>query len=150
MSSVHEVIPWVGHVNYAASKGGVMLMMKSIAQEVAPHRMDGLIGQDAKYAPLTLEEVPKCSVDWWLTTEDLPDARNQARTDRDKIVIDYTENNSEPFARLNARWKKFFARLIPRAHRKPRSDISKPRCRCTALVTRSAHANSAKTRRLPC
>ncbi len=29
MSSVHEVIPWAGHVNYAASKGGVMLMMKS-------------------------------------------------------------------------------------------------------------------------
>jgi len=37
MSSVHEVIPWSGHVNYAASKGGVMLMMKSLAQEVAPH-----------------------------------------------------------------------------------------------------------------
>jgi glucose 1-dehydrogenase len=39
MSSVHEVIPWAGHVNYAASKGGVMLMMKSSAQEVAPHRI---------------------------------------------------------------------------------------------------------------
>jgi glucose 1-dehydrogenase len=35
ISSVHEVIPWAGHVNYAASKGGVMLMMKSLAQEVA-------------------------------------------------------------------------------------------------------------------
>ena len=39
MSSVHETIPWAGHVNYAASKGGIMLMMKSIAQEVAPHRI---------------------------------------------------------------------------------------------------------------
>jgi glucose 1-dehydrogenase len=39
VSSVHEVIPWAGHVNYAASKGGVMLMMKSIAQEVAPYRI---------------------------------------------------------------------------------------------------------------
>lgn len=39
MSSVHEVIPWAGHVNYAASKGGVMLLMKSIAQEVAPFRI---------------------------------------------------------------------------------------------------------------
>lgn len=39
MSSVHEVIPWGGHVNYAASKGGVMLFMKSLAQEVAPHRI---------------------------------------------------------------------------------------------------------------
>ena len=36
ISSVHEVIPWAGHVNYAASKGGVMLMMKSMAQELAP------------------------------------------------------------------------------------------------------------------
>src|SRR5256886_16381120 len=39
MSSVHEVIPWAGHVNYSASKGGVMLMMKSLAQEVAPDRI---------------------------------------------------------------------------------------------------------------
>jgi glucose 1-dehydrogenase len=39
ISSVHEVIPWGGHVNYAASKGGVMLMMKSLAQEVAPYRI---------------------------------------------------------------------------------------------------------------
>ena len=39
ISSVHEVIPWAGHVNYAASKGGVMLMMKSLAQEVAPLRI---------------------------------------------------------------------------------------------------------------
>jgi glucose 1-dehydrogenase len=37
MSSVHQVIPWAGHANYAASKGGVMLLMKSIAQELAPH-----------------------------------------------------------------------------------------------------------------
>ena len=36
MSSVHEVIPWAGHVNYAASKGGVSMMMKTLAQEVAP------------------------------------------------------------------------------------------------------------------
>jgi glucose 1-dehydrogenase len=39
MSSVHEVIPWAGHVNYAASKGGVMLMMKSLAQEVAEKKI---------------------------------------------------------------------------------------------------------------
>jgi glucose 1-dehydrogenase len=39
MSSVHEVIPWAGHVNYAASKGGVMLMMKSLAQEVAQSKI---------------------------------------------------------------------------------------------------------------
>lgn len=39
MSSVHEVIPWAGHANYAASKGGVMLMMKTIAQEYAPKKI---------------------------------------------------------------------------------------------------------------
>ncbi|MGC9490510.1 MAG: SDR family oxidoreductase [Thermovirgaceae bacterium] len=36
ISSVHELIPWAGHPNYAASKGGMMLLMKSLAQEVAP------------------------------------------------------------------------------------------------------------------
>lgn len=36
MSSVHDMIPWAGHVNYAASKGGVSMLMKSVAQELAP------------------------------------------------------------------------------------------------------------------
>jgi len=35
MSSVHQRIPWAGHVNYAASKGGIQLLMQSVAQEVA-------------------------------------------------------------------------------------------------------------------
>jgi glucose 1-dehydrogenase len=39
MSSVHEVIPWAGHANYSASKGGVMMLMKSIAQEYAPSKI---------------------------------------------------------------------------------------------------------------
>jgi len=39
ISSVHDIIPWAGHANYAASKGGVKLLMQSIAQEVAPHRV---------------------------------------------------------------------------------------------------------------
>jgi glucose 1-dehydrogenase len=39
MSSVHQQIPWAGHVNYAASKGGIMMMMQSIAQEVAPWKI---------------------------------------------------------------------------------------------------------------
>jgi glucose 1-dehydrogenase len=39
VSSVHERIPWAGHVNYAASKGGVKLLMQSLAQELAPHRI---------------------------------------------------------------------------------------------------------------
>src|SRR5437868_6718586 len=39
ISSVHELIPWAGHVNYAAAKGGIMQLMKTIAQEVAPQRI---------------------------------------------------------------------------------------------------------------
>jgi glucose 1-dehydrogenase len=39
MSSVHEVIPWAGHVNYASSKGGIMQLMKSMAQELAPQKI---------------------------------------------------------------------------------------------------------------
>lgn len=39
ISSVHEVIPWAGHVNYASSKGGVMLLMKSVAQELSPFKV---------------------------------------------------------------------------------------------------------------
>ncbi|MCQ4271153.1 glucose 1-dehydrogenase [Pseudomonas kuykendallii] len=39
MSSVHERIPWAGHVNYAASKGGVDLLMRSLAQEVSHQRI---------------------------------------------------------------------------------------------------------------
>jgi glucose 1-dehydrogenase len=56
ISSVHEVIPWAGHVNYAASKGGVMLMMKSIAQEVAPYRIRvNSISPGAIRTPINME-----------------------------------------------------------------------------------------------
>lgn len=56
VSSVHEVIPWAGHVNYAASKGGVMLMMKSIAQEVAPFRIRvNSISPGAIRTPINME-----------------------------------------------------------------------------------------------
>lgn len=67
MSSVHELIPWAGHVNYAASKGGLMLMMKTLAQEVAHHRIrvNGIapgairtdINQDAWGDPASLKRL---------------------------------------------------------------------------------------------
>lgn len=53
MSSVHEVIPWAGHCNYAASKGGVMLLMQSMAQELAPHKIRiNSIGPGAIQTPI--------------------------------------------------------------------------------------------------
>ena len=35
-SSVHQEIPWSGHANYAASKGGLLMLMKTVAQEMGP------------------------------------------------------------------------------------------------------------------
>ena len=53
MSSVHEVIPWGGHVNYATSKGGVMMLMKSMAQELAPKKIRvNSIGPGAIQTPI--------------------------------------------------------------------------------------------------
>ena len=53
MSSVHQVIPWGGHVNYAASKGGIKLMMESMAQELAPKRIRvNAIGPGAIRTPI--------------------------------------------------------------------------------------------------
>lgn len=55
MSSVHEVIPWGGHVNYASSKGGVMLLMKSMAQELAPKKIRvNSIGPGAIKTPINV------------------------------------------------------------------------------------------------
>ncbi|MBO0657423.1 SDR family oxidoreductase [Streptomyces triculaminicus] len=39
MSSVHQIVPWSGHVNYASSKGGVGMLMQTLAQELAPKRI---------------------------------------------------------------------------------------------------------------
>jgi len=56
MSSVHEVIPWAGHANYAASKGGIMLLMKSIAQEYASKKIRvNSIGPGAIRTPINHE-----------------------------------------------------------------------------------------------
>ncbi len=64
MSSVHEVIPWAGHVNYAASKGGISMFMKSIAQELAPHKIRVVaIGPGAIQTPINKSA--------WDTPEDL-------------------------------------------------------------------------------
>ena len=53
MSSVHEEIPWAGHANYAASKGGIMMLMKSIAQEFAPRKIRiNAIGPGAIKTPI--------------------------------------------------------------------------------------------------
>lgn len=65
-----------------------------------------LEGSESMYAPLDIEFVSKHSVDWWLTSEDLPRTENRVRLGGDgRIVIDYTETNAGEFDRLMTRWK---------------------------------------------
>ena len=39
ISSVHEIIPWAGHANYASSKGAIRMMMQTLAQEYASEKI---------------------------------------------------------------------------------------------------------------
>lgn len=39
ISSVHELIPWAGHVNYASSKGAIRMFMQSLAQEYGDRKI---------------------------------------------------------------------------------------------------------------
>jgi len=56
MSSVHQEIPWGGHANYASSKGGVKLLMESLAQELAPKKIRvNAIGPGAIRTPINTE-----------------------------------------------------------------------------------------------
>jgi len=69
MSSVHEIIPWAGHANYAASKGAIVMLMQSIAQEyapigvransIAPGAIQTPINKDAWETPEALEKLYK-------------------------------------------------------------------------------------------
>jgi len=63
-----------------------------------------LSGDPMPYAPLTPEEVASHSIDWWLTTEDLPDPNNRVRVQTDRIVMEYRENNGAAYTRLEQRW----------------------------------------------
>jgi glucose 1-dehydrogenase len=58
ISSVHDIIPWEGHANYAAAKGGLMLFMKSLAQEVAHLRIRvNSISPGAIRTPMNVEKL---------------------------------------------------------------------------------------------
>ncbi|MFJ5776891.1 SDR family oxidoreductase [Streptomyces sp. NPDC093094] len=66
MSSVHQMIPWSGHVNYAASKGGVQMMMETLAQELAPRKIRvNAIGPGAIRTPINRDawETPQARED---------------------------------------------------------------------------------------
>lgn len=39
ISSVHEIIPWSGHANYASSKGAIRMLMQTLAQEYGAQKI---------------------------------------------------------------------------------------------------------------
>ena len=109
-----------GEPGYEFPMGNIQLMGKTV--------IEGLRGYEDKYAPLTIEEVAKNSIDWWLTAEDLPDPNNQVRVEGDqRIVIDYTENNSEPFDRLVERWKAILKEIGCGCHIVPQANYFTPK-----------------------
>ncbi len=107
-----------GEPGYEFPMGNIQLMGKTV--------IEGLRGYEDKYAPLTIEEVARNSIDWWLTTEDLPDTENQVRVDGERIIIDYTENNSEPFDRLTERWKSVLKEIGCGCHIVPQMNYFTP------------------------
>ena len=86
-----------GEKNFQYPMGHVQLLGKA--------NKDMLAGDAPAFAPgIALEEMAKRSIDWWLTSEDLPAADNRIRVSHDKVYIDYTENNTEAYDRLMKRW----------------------------------------------
>lgn len=53
ISSVHEIIPWAGHANYAASKGAIKMLMQTLAQEYGADKIRvNSIGPGAIQTPI--------------------------------------------------------------------------------------------------
>ena len=95
ISSVHEVIPWAGHVNYASSKGGIDMLMKSIAQELAPHKI-----RVNSIAPGAIKT--SINTDAWSTPEAeakllqlIPSGRVGEPDDIGKAVVWFASDNSD-------------------------------------------------------
>ncbi|GHB80370.1 GMC oxidoreductase [Persicitalea jodogahamensis] len=89
---------YFGDKEYEYPMGHVQLMGKSNKH---------MLAADApKLAPgFVLEEIAGHTIDWWLTSEDLPDPNNRIELKKGKKIINYTPNNEEAFQRLQSRWK---------------------------------------------
>jgi len=80
----------MGHISFVGKLDAVTL--KAGAPAIAPN--------------FTLELMASHSLDFWLTSEDLPDPNNRVTIGRDgKIVLSYTPNNLEAHKRLQEKLK---------------------------------------------
>jgi len=76
ISSVHDIIPWAGHVNYAAAKGGIMMLMKSMAQELAPLKIRiNSLSPGAVRTPMNVEKITSQEVYDRVLLRLIPDKR---------------------------------------------------------------------------
>jgi glucose 1-dehydrogenase len=76
VSSVHDVIPWAGHANYAAAKGGVMLLMKSMAQELAPLKIRvNSLSPGAIRTPMNVEKLTSAAEYKRILLDHIPSGR---------------------------------------------------------------------------
>ncbi|MBL8728931.1 MAG: GMC family oxidoreductase [Planctomycetes bacterium] len=66
-----------------------------------------------KFAPgFVLDRMAKHAIDFWLTSEDLPDPDNRVRLDGNgRIVLDYRPNNLEAHQRLQRQLKSMLGRI---------------------------------------
>jgi choline dehydrogenase-like flavoprotein len=95
----------MGHISFVGKTDGVTLSAG------APKPVPGM----------TLDLMAKHSLDFWLTSEDLPDPENRVALDRDgRIVLRYTPNNGEGHARLQAKLKSLLKHLDCHEHLIPR------------------------------
>jgi choline dehydrogenase-like flavoprotein len=80
----------MGHISFVGKLDGDTL--KAGAPALAPH--------------WTLDLMGRHSLDFWLTSEDLPDPNNRVTLDRDgRIVLSYRPNNEEGHTRLTEKLK---------------------------------------------
>ena len=87
-----EEFPYpMGHISFVGKLDGVTL--SAGAPSIAPG--------------FTLELMAKHSIDFWMTTEDLPRPENRVTLNQNgEIVLNYTPNNLEPHKRLQNKLKK--------------------------------------------
>jgi hypothetical protein len=79
-------------------------------------------GAPAIVPGMTLDIMAKHSLDFWLTSEDLPDPDNRVTLDRDgHIVLSYTPNNGEGHKRLIKKLEYLLQHLDMRPHLVPRN-----------------------------
>jgi choline dehydrogenase-like flavoprotein len=84
----------MGHISFVGKLDGITL--EAGAPAIAPG--------------WTLDLMARHSLDFWLTSEDLPDPENRVTIDRDgRIVLAYRPNNEEGHRRLTAKLKRLLA-----------------------------------------